>query len=99
MPTPLIPFLNPQLPPPIHLLLQHTQFKQTIKHPNLLLTPQAKIHKQTIYPKTPIPLPKLPKSYHIPLIPISPTLPKHYQLIYHHPIHTLFTIIQPPSHL
>ncbi|WP_391509471.1 glycerate kinase, partial [Bacillus pumilus] len=51
------------------------------------------MHHQTIYPKTPIPLPKAAKHYHLPLIPIPPSLSKHTPLLHHHPIDALFTIL------
>ncbi|WP_392390693.1 glycerate kinase, partial [Staphylococcus hominis] len=69
----MLTFFNPSLSNPIDILLKQTHFLKTIKHPHLLITPQPKIHLQTIYRKTPIPLPKPSKQFHLPLIAICAT--------------------------
>ncbi|MDU2311012.1 MAG: glycerate kinase, partial [Staphylococcus epidermidis] len=79
--------------------LEETQFKQRIKDANLVVTGEGKMDKQTIYGKTPIGVAKVAKSYDIPVIAICGSLGKDYEVIYHHGIDSVFSIMERPCHL
>ena len=95
----ILTFFNASLSNGIDIVLKETQFLQSIKDADLVITGEGKIDVQTIYGKTPIGVAKAAKQFDLPVIGICGSLGKNYQAVYQHGIDTVFSIIETPSEL
>ena len=95
----ILTFFNASLSNGIDIVLKETQFLQSIKDADLVITGEGKIDVQTIYGKTPIGVAKASKQFDLPVIAICGSLGKNYQAVYQHGIDTVFSIIETPSEL
>ena len=72
----ILTFFNASLSNGIDIVLKETQFLQSIKDADLVITGEGKIDVQTIYGKTPIGVAKATKQFDLPVIGICGSLGK-----------------------
>ncbi|GAK09898.1 glycerate kinase [Geomicrobium sp. JCM 19038] len=89
----LLAYLDAKLVPGIELVLEETNFKERVKHADLVLTGEGKIDGQSIYGKTPVGVALAAKEANKPVIAVCGALGEGYKTVYEHGIDAVFSIV------
>lgn len=92
-------FLNAEFKPGVELIAQITQLEKNMQNADLVITGEGQIDKQSVMGKTPIGVAKLAKKQNIPVIAITGTLGKEYEVVYQEGIDAAFSLIGSPMSL
>lgn len=86
-------FLQAKMKPGIEIVLQAVQLEQSIKDASLVITGEGRIDSQTVGGKAPIGVASLAKRHHVPVIGIAGVLGEGVEVVHHHGIDAVFSIL------
>ena len=92
-------FLNASLKKGIDIVLETLDFDEKIGDADLVITGEGQMDFQTVFSKAPIGAAKASKSKNIPVVSLSGSLGKDYELVHDHGIDAVFSIPSKPMTL
>ena len=95
----MVTFLNASLKKGIDIVLETLDFDEKIEDADLVITGEGQMDFQTVFSKAPIGAAKVSKSKNIPVVSLSGSLGKDYELVHDHGIDAVFAIPSKPMTL
>jgi glycerate kinase len=95
----MVAFLNASLKKGVDIVLETLNFDEKIEGADLVITGEGQMDFQTVFSKAPIGAAKASKSKNIPVVSVSGSLGKDYELVHDHGIDAVFSIPSKPMTL
>lgn len=95
----LLAFLPVEMKPGIDIVIEHSNFEETVKDADLLITGEGRTDLQTAYGKVPVGLAAIASKHGIPVVCLSGGLGEGYEAVYQHGIDSAFSCITGPMTL
>uniref|UniRef100_C5D9V8 Glycerate kinase n=1 Tax=Geobacillus sp. (strain WCH70) TaxID=471223 RepID=C5D9V8_GEOSW len=89
----LLAFLEAKLKRGVDIVLETVKFSEQIQGAALVITGEGRIDGQTIFGKTPVGVAKAAKRYHIPVIALAGSVSDDSDVVLHHGIDALYSIV------
>ncbi|MGQ8816231.1 glycerate kinase [Serratia sp. NA_13] len=89
----LLGMLNASLRPGIEIVIETLRLEEALRDADLVLTGEGRLDSQSIHGKTPIGVARVAKRNGLPVIGISGSLSKDYQVVHQHGIDAAFSVL------